>query len=363
MESATEIKNDISSTDSILESVNVENVENVEPDLQQPIEIPSFPAFDDIPVSTKTLIAMTNLNLDLNKLFDFLPVVDIPLTEIRKGRRRQNDISPSYKISPGSIISLEIEDKRRGVDIKKRKVKRGKKTGKWFRNSFTVVLSLGDKNINFKICKNGRFQFTGCKSNRHAYECIKYIWSYIKYNNEIYSFVSGNYLDVIFIPAMRNIDFNMGFYVDREKLAHYMSTQTEFHSLLETSFGYTGCNIKVPIKIQIGDLILKRMKYLNEQWNTFNLSYSEYLEYLDPKERQKKSQKDRYNTFLVFHSGKVIMSGLTGKLMRDTYDDFCKTIKKCYPFIKETLDIDIDVENDNNTNISIDTNQINTNIF
>ena len=303
--------------------------------------VPSFPDFNDIPVSTKTLIAMTNINLNLEKLFDFLPVIDIPQSEIKKGKRRQNDVSPTYKIAAGSIISIEIEDKRRGLDIKKRKIKKGKKTGKWFRNSFTVVMSLDDKNINFKICKNGRFQLTGCKSNNHAYQCIKYIWEYIKDNKSIYSFSRGSNIEVIFIPAMRNIDFNMGFYVDREKLAHYMSTQPEFHSLLETSIGYTGCNIKVPIKIPIVDIYLKRFCYVDDEWSTSKILYNEYLEFLAPKEKIKKIQKKRYNTFLVFHSGKVIMSGLTGKLMKETYYDFCNIITKCYPFIKETLDVDI----------------------
>ena len=36
----------------------------------------NFPEFDDIKVSTKTFIAMTNLKLNLNKLFDFLHVTE-----------------------------------------------------------------------------------------------------------------------------------------------------------------------------------------------------------------------------------------------------------------------------------------------
>ena len=46
---------------------------------------------------------------------------------------------------------------------------------------------------------------------------------------------------------MRNIDFGLNFYVDREKLDEYFNTCTDYHSLLETSFGYTGVNIKIPI--------------------------------------------------------------------------------------------------------------------
>ena len=35
-----------------------------------------FPEFEDIKVSTKTFIIMTNLLIDLKKLFEFLPVTD-----------------------------------------------------------------------------------------------------------------------------------------------------------------------------------------------------------------------------------------------------------------------------------------------
>ena len=64
----------------------------------------------------------------------------------------------------------------------------------------------------------------------------------------------------------RFLDFDIGFYVDREKLANYMSTQTEFHSLLETSFGYTGVNIKIPIQNDVSDMKIKKIFYRNEKW-------------------------------------------------------------------------------------------------
>lgn len=297
-----------------------------------------FPKFEDIQVSTKTFISMTNLTIDLRKLFDFLPVTDYIVIPKRRGRKKKCDnINPNTNILPGSIITLKFEDKLRGVDLKKKKSQTKKKRNKWFRNSFTVVIIMDNKAINFKICQNGMFQITGCKTDEHAENCVKYIWEYIKDTTGLYKFSRGNILETLFVPAMRNIDFGLGFLVDREKLAMYMSVQTEFHSLLETSFGYTGVNIKIPITEDITTLEVKKLIY-NNGWTEEIVSYNDYLNLLPKKEQLKKINKDRYNTFLVFHSGKTIMSSINDKFSKDTYYYFLKIIRTCYDKIEERLD-------------------------
>jgi len=218
----------------------------------------SFPEFEEIKVSTNTFIAMTNLNIDLKKMFEFLPVTDYIVIPKKRGRKKKIDqTDPNIDIKSGSIITMKYENNIKGVDLKEKKTQNKKKNIKWFRNSFTVVILIDNKPVNFKICKNGMFQITGCKFEEHAQECIKYIWNYIKDEKNIYTFSRGEDLETLFIPAMRNIDFSIGFFVDREKLAKYMSTQTEFHSLLETSFGYTGVNIKIPIEKNILSMNIK----------------------------------------------------------------------------------------------------------
>ena len=57
------------------------------------------------------------------------------------------------------------------------------------------------------------------------------------------------------------------------------------------------------------------------------------------KEANKKLLKKRYNTFLVFHSGKVIMSGMEKSYMENTFYNFMKIIDNCYDVIKEKLEI------------------------
>ena len=153
---------------------------------------------------------------------------------------------------------------------------------------------LNDKPINFKICMNGMTQMTGIKLDSQAEECVKFIWEHIKdEENNIYKFSRGSTFEAMFIPAMRNIDFSLGFMVDREKLARYMSTQTEFHSLLETSFGYTGVNIKIPIDLDITKMEIRKLSYdYKDGWIEELTYYYEYMKHLSDKEQLKKVNKD-----------------------------------------------------------------------
>lgn len=80
-----------------------------------------FPEFDDNKVSTKTIIAVTNLNLNIKNVFECLPVKMINVVPKKRGRKKKTDnTSVTENIPDGSIITLKIEDKIRGVDLKKK---------------------------------------------------------------------------------------------------------------------------------------------------------------------------------------------------------------------------------------------------
>ena len=312
-----------------------------------------FPEFDDIKVSTKTFVVKTNLFLNLKKLFEFLPLTEYTVIPKKRGRKKKiGNSENNIIVESGSIVTMKYENKIRGVELKQKKSQNSKKKkSKWFRNSFTIVMIIDNKPINFKICQNGVFQITGCKIDEHAEKCIKYIWLYIKHlQNIIYSLTEGDNFEALFIPAMRNIDFSVGFVVDREKLSRYMSIQTEFHSLLETSFGYTGVNIKIPITYDISKMEIKKIIYTNNNfdkddsldvnlyWKEIDTYYQEYLDKLPEKEKNKKLKKERYNTFLIFHSGKTIMSSINAAFARESYYYFIKIIKTSFDLIEERLD-------------------------
>lgn len=301
----------------------------------------TYPKLEDIPVSTKTFIAMTNLELDLKKLYEFLETTEYNIVQKKRGRKKKEIDTEieNNNVPDGSIITMKYENKIKGIDLKPKKNNKKKKS-KWFRNSFTVVMILDNKPINFKICKNGVFQITGCKIDKHADGCIKHIWEYIKdEENNIFKYTKGSNMESIFIPAMRNVDFNIGFCIDREKLSRFMTTQTKFNSLLETSFGYTGCNVKIKLSKNIVDLVLRKIVYMNDEYVESTILYGDYLKLLPEKEQLKKLNKVRYSTFLIFQSGKIICSSISKEYSRDAYEYFIEIIKECRPIIEEKLDL------------------------
>lgn len=328
----------------------------------------NLPKFEDNKVSTKTIIAVTNIVINMDKLTNHLPITEYIVVPKKRGRKSKNPLpDPNRNIQEGSIITIKPGGGQpiRGVCLKK-KPKKTKRD--FFRNSVTIVMHDGTKLINFKISRNGVFQITGCKFDSQAAKCVKYIWEYIKDARDIYTKPKGEPFSAIFIPAMRNIDFSLGFLIDREKLDEFFNTCTNYYSLLETSISYTGVNIKIPVTIPITDLMLDRLIYEQSnydepeimydsdsdtdsedeilplkpivgEWKMVDkVPYQTYLDKLKPKDQQKKIDKDRFNTFLVFHSGKVIMSSMCADFSRDTYYEFIKIIEENKELFKEKLD-------------------------
>lgn len=314
-----------------------------------------FSEFDDIKPYTKTFTATTNLIINIVELYKILPVTDYVVIPKKRGRKKKiENIDPNQDIKPGSIITIKYQNQLRGIELKPKKEKIGKKK-KWFRNSITIVI-IFDKPINFKVCRNGTFQMTGCKTHEHAELCVKYIWDYMKLHPIVYSFSRSDTLEILFIPSMRNIHFSLGFLVDREKLNRYICMQKEFYCLLETSFGYTGVNIKIPLTQDISMLEIKKIVYdkENDSWNENWTTYKEYLSLLTEKERYAKMNETKYNTFLVFQSGKTIMSGLSSNFMKDVYYYFLNIIKTAYNEIEERLEPTLKSETKNKQKLSLE---------
>jgi hypothetical protein len=300
-------------------------------------ELKEYPNFNDIEISTKTVIAHTNLKLNIKEIFEKIPITDYVIVQKRRGRKKKEvTVDPNKDIPEGSIITLKYQKLLRGVDLK---AKKKSTKGGFFRNSLTVVTIMDGKILNYKISDNGKFQITGCKKDDHPVKVIDYFLKYLK------SHCEGNYqytgeLSAIFITVMTNIDFNLGFTINKENLDHYINTKTDFNSLLETSFGYTGVNIKIPLCIP-SDFNLEKVSYDQAEgiWVKSTISYLKYLKFLPEKDKAKELKKVRYNTFLVFHSGNVIMSSMKKDFMEEYYYKFVNIIKECKNEIKEKIEL------------------------
>jgi hypothetical protein len=295
--------------------------------------------FDDIKVSTKTYTANTNITIDIHKLYDKIDVVPYEVQPKKRGRKRKDEKpTPVPTVPYGSIINVSCEGNVKGVTLKPKSKKQENKNS-WFRNAVTVIMIL-DKPVNFKVCKNGTFQMTGCTDDTHPEMCIKTIFDVLKTDTSMYTFTrTPDNLEALIIPSMRNIDFDLGFNVDRSKLSKFLhnNDNEDLHCLLETSFGYTGVNIKIPILTPRDNMAIVKMTNVNDVWTKTDTIYREYLDILDEKTRIKKQTEQRYNTFLVFHSGKVIFSGLTYEFMKDPYYRFIDLIGNARDQIEEKL--------------------------
>jgi len=296
----------------------------------------TIPKFDDISVSTKTIIGVSTLTIPINELYEVLNVEKYIVIPKKRGRQKKiYREDPNKDLKEGSIITLKYQDECRGVDLnaKKNKKKKTLTKKKFFRNALTVVMKIDEKFINFKISKNGKFQMTGVKYDEQAIKCIKFFWKKLEKTK-----FSQEKISVTFINVMTNIDFNVGFIINRENLDKHMNELENFNSLLETSFGYTGVNIKFPLKEQI-EMDLPKLSYDGKNWSETIEKYSDYLETLPDVARFKEDAKKRYNTFLVFHSGNVIMSGMIPKYMRPVFNKFIDIIQNARSEIEEKLDL------------------------
>lgn len=278
--------------------------------------------FEKIKISTKTIIAVSNLVLDISKIYEKIPVFE--------------------NVDPNSIHVKTIYY----GNNQKGKVEETKKRKKSFRNAVNIIVNLNEyKQINFKLSKNGKFQLTGCKSDEQAIQVVQFfIEELFKYCRDAIILNYDHKITVYFQTVMTNIDFSIGFYINRLKLDELMNSETKFHSLLETSCGYTGVNVKFPLHHEWWNIKVPKMTcyYLNQfKWD---LEYEKLID-LNPNICDK--IKKKYNTFLVFHSGNIIMSGMCNETMKPDFDIFVKMLLDWKNDIEEKLNDNFFVSNTN----------------
>jgi hypothetical protein len=317
------------------------------------------PNVDNLPISTITMIGISNWNLNIKKLYRYLPLtrITLPLRRKIKGRRKKFidekqksvTISESY-IKPGSIITIKYQGDIKGIDVKQKEgspyflSERKLTTKPYFPNSLTIAMML-EKIINIKISNHGKFQMTGCKSIEHAELCIRYLYQHIlnikdKENDEckkpIISIKDNKNPMIIFKPVMINKDFNLGFLIDRKNLDSFINKKTDYFSNMETSTNYTGVNIKVPAKLP-EDILLISSTFKDGTWKNVRISYEEYLSHLTDKDREKELNKVSYHTFLIFRSGNAICSTPFIDEMRRIFPQFFNLLISNRSSIEERL--------------------------
>lgn len=261
----------------------------------------------DTNISTRTIISDINIEIDIEKVFTTLPF-----------NKRITDY-------PCMIVAMYHKNLSKG-DMS---VFQQKKCGKSFRNAVNLIIRIDDKLINIKVSRHGNFQVTGCKNKEHCYLSICYFIELCLLVCPETIIKRGENINIYFYTVMTNIVFNVNFNIDKKKLNRVILKHDNFYNLFETNFGYTGMNIKLP---------------LGDNWNEFKIPYYSYS-LTDKKwnkqmiqyERKQTNGKQKFNTFLVFHSGKIIMSGMCEENMNEHFSFFRKFIQENRSEIEEQI--------------------------
>lgn len=289
-------------------------------------------SFDEIKISTKTVIGVSNLKIDLDKFFKFMPITDYTVVEKKRGRKRRIQIPTMVNNVPfGSIISLQKRKDIRGACLKS-------KTKNFFLHSVTVVIMLeNSKQINVKVSQNGKFQITGCKCDDHFIQAITTIYDIMKVTEEwigekIFTMEpepsrpEGEKLQIVFTTVMQNMDFNIGFEIIRDKLDTFINKHTKYRSIFEGSIS-AGVSIKINVDDDDTADNLLRITYDNNSvvkdfvpQSVFDQLLNSQTEEETTGKKKVVKKKKKYHTFLVFSTGSIIMSS-KGKNMEKIFND------------------------------------------
>jgi hypothetical protein len=273
--------------------------------------------FQDCPISTNTYIGTTNVNIDLEKVFLNIPLIDY--TYAPKKRGRAEPINPN--ISNG-IVSVKYNQNTRGVFHTQ-----ATRLSKSFRNTLTIIIYMNGRLLNFKIfsgnsTKPNKTQHPGVKKLDDAIQSLSFFWNCIKDDESLYTIIDGKkFPTVILYSVMTNINFNIGYKINRQKLYNIIKRDSMFKTYIDIDNGHTGVNIKLPIVQSDVDLYIPLVNL--EDSTITSISKEQYYSLLTPIQIEK-DKAVKLSTFIVFHSGKIIMSCCNIQYMESHFDLFVK---------------------------------------
>ena len=336
------------------------------------------PEYKDLKTSTRTVMVYTNLCFDLKKIFESIKITDIeaPLTKKKKNVDKKRLVAPY-----GAVISLQKENQIRGIDLRKakkhwcpacqvvivkeeREVKvntveerlvlvpgtdikeiqyfcnkcesyfalRQLKKIINFLNQITIVLSIGHIILNIMLFKNN-FKIAGCKEDDDAVESTMILWqNYVLHSKGWAQIPDEKNPKFVFSLVMRNVDFRLGFFIDRKELNRLMNHKKYANKIFMSqheSTAHTNVNIKMYAKKPDGYMYDCLVIPKKKESYFVKLQHNPY--------KPKKKKKPKYTTAIVFSSSEIILSGRYEETMRKAYEFFVKAAVSNKTLIEEKL--------------------------
>ena len=233
-------------------------------------------------VSTITSILKISDNIDLQKVYDCIPISTYILF-----------------IEYGSV------NEPKGFSEKSLKKKRKKKKKTIFYNQITLHVMYSNKIMNVKLFNNGRIQITGLKREEQSINLVKALMGYF-YEFDIFK-EEVQVIDHSIV--LINSDFDLGYEINRDAL-HQEIIDYGIYSSYESCI-YPGVNIKY---------FINRTNIENGICNCGELC--------NGKGRGNGDGNCKKITIAVFKSGKVIITGGQNK----------QQLEESYRFIKNFID-------------------------
>jgi len=205
-----------------------------------------------------------------------------------------------------------------------------------FLNQVTIVLCINNRIIN-SMMFNSKFKLAGNKLFRDAVETLMIIWEeFISKHKANWKFINDTDKDVHFLyeQVMRNVDFKLGFPIDKRNLNSLMNKKEFSHNVHLSKCEPTSdthVNIKMYTK-KPENFYYNVLSYENA--NNHDPKFIKSKERLYAKEKSKSNQ---YITFIVFSSAEIILTGRYNDVMKEKYEFFVDIATKYKEQIEEVV--------------------------
>jgi hypothetical protein len=330
--------------------------------------------------TTMTNIVEYQGDINLELAFKLIQICKI---ELIKTKTKRNKIKLPCIDPPGSILSLRFMDKTRGIMRTEKK--------KQFRNSITIDMSLGTKNVSLKLARTTihmcgmRFPESSIEAANHLFEKlydaqgllnfirketkkIEILLSWIKSKAKIRT-KRGNVKEIVFPLKMDRYKDEVRKYITMLlSYSYYVEDLDEYVALLESIIA-----TKEDVIIEKPEILRVRTVMRNYNYSLgfkvnrwllrqavnghdgFIASYNnstqhhvkiqlpfedfEYENYKDVSREKKKQKKIKYHSFFIYKSGIVTQSGRKLKYMLEALKRLLSIIEEDY---EEIMNLSMD---------------------
>lgn len=387
-----------------------------------------FPKFDELKVSTITVVVYSNIFFDFLKLFNKLPIVQNPYgANLNRNRKRKLVNKKDLDVPYGSILMVNYGNHLRGLDMRKTKKRhwcyytcrltqrKGDKIVKintvveehvpvegtdlkeiryWctncqryytlkqldkicnFLNQLTVVLSIGNGTYLSIMVFSNKIKIAGCRRKREAYEAIMILWeNYVRETDCYIPLETFNALEeekpshesictaiekfnrsspsesreetdplsknnftarFLFRTVMRNVGFNLGFYINRQQFNDMMNGYSVTGNLVKASFCDATAHPNVRTKYFTFRPNGHTYRVLNIPADSSDREGASFFENATNNDfkmasnckKEKDKRKTELLTAIVFLSSQVIFSSRYKEDSKRIYQHFIETINK-----------------------------------